>query len=237
MGTKNNLISCLVDIHYPNLEEVDCYEEEACKNAVNNKKNGSPIFNREELEAEINRLGLFKKQDAKKDYDVSSSYDDSFELFHSGLLAEKMAERIENIFDNDIFSLRDINPFEQDLVRAGLISALNLGLQFGRIEGMEVAFGSVFKNHTVLTKKFSEPELVKLSSSAIGSRKNHKQREASHLYLSKVLEDTPDISINKMAKTLNIESKSNRIEFSREVPVSTAKDYARQVKKQNEEQQ
>jgi hypothetical protein len=237
MSIEDKFISNLVDILYPNLEEVRCYEEGAARNAANDRRNGSPIFNREELEAEISRLGLFKKRDGKEDVDIISYFEDSYKLLNSGLLTEKMSESIENIFDNDIFCHRDINPFEQELFRAGLFSALNLGLKIGRIEGEKIAFAIAFKNQKISSKTYSETQFIKMSSSLIGSRKNLKQREASHLYLSKVLDDTPDISINKIAKMLNHESKSNRIEFSREVPVSTAKDYARQVKKQNEDQQ
>jgi hypothetical protein len=236
MSFKETFIEVLVAINYPNLEEVNCYNPDEIDKTVNKNEKNSPLFNRDEIESEISRLELFKKQDESEDFDLAKDFEDAVSLIGSGLVEKKVSKRIENLFDNDIFSHNEINPFVEELVIAGLISALKLGLQIGRIEAKNGAIGLVYKNHTIMKEKFTEDEFVKMSSSAIGSRKNLKQREASHLYLSKVLDDTPNISINKMAKTLNLESKSNRIEFSREVPISTAKDYARQVKKRNEDQ-
>ena len=108
--------------------------------------------------------------------------------------------------------------------------AMQLGLDFGRVEGCLLAYKSIFASHTVLTQKFSEKELLAMSSSAVGSRKNLKRRTKAIKWIEQNLNANPELSINALAKELHNKSTKKLDGFERTIPLSTAKDWIRKVK-------
>lgn len=67
-----------------------------------------------------------------------------------------------------------------------------------------------------------------------GAKKNADVRSKAMAFIKQALLADPTLKINKLAKLVNKVSNENRQEFGRPIPVSTAKDYAREVKKQLE---
>lgn len=143
-----------------------------------------------------------------------------------------MSDAFGEIFDNPVFENEE--PSQKNvLIVFSMFAILKLGLKLGELRGNLSVHQDYARDHTVLNKKYSEDELLGHFSSAIGSRKNLSQRERSYTYLRYLLSTDPDISVNLMAKKLHIYSKVIANNFSRPIPISTGRDYARKIKKEN----
>lgn len=71
-------------------------------------------------------------------------------------------------------------------------------------------------------------------ASQIGSKKNERQRHAAYKHLRDLLTIQPELSINRLASILEVDSEKDRSKFFRKIPFSTGKDYARTIKKEIE---
>jgi len=68
----------------------------------------------------------------------------------------------------------------------------------------------------------------------IGSKKNERQRNAAYKYLRDLLMTQPELSINRLASILEVDSEKDHSLFGRKIPFSTGKDYARAIKNEVE---
>jgi hypothetical protein len=89
-------------------------------------------------------------------------------------------------------------------------------------QNTDVLLGEVVKAKAIKRSEFA---------SETGSKKNQDVRNKSHTFLQQCVNSKPGLSINQLAKMLVDESTKNKIRFGRVIPMSTAKDYARFIKK------
>lgn len=109
----------------------------------------------------------------------------------------------------------------------------------GYVEVTEAATKNleVYKNN----QQFFHEEIEVLRSakhselaSQIGSKKNERQRNAAYKHLRYLLNIQPELSINRLASILEVDSEKDHSIFGRKIPFSTGKDYARTIKKEVE---
>jgi hypothetical protein len=91
-------------------------------------------------------------------------------------------------------------------------------------------------NEGVLLSEMTRVKTIKRSefASETGGKKNHEVRNKAYTFLRQCITNEPKLSINRLAMKLVDESTKNKDRFGRFIPMSTAKDYTRFIKKEVE---
>lgn len=201
-----------------------------------NPSNRYRVFTEEYLDG-LEGMTYGKKEDnLEGEIDILQPFQSCQDAISLIWLSRTLEKQTELVYENPVFDTLEPRQLEyiKVLLDLNAQSALQLGLDFGRVESYINALKYIFENHTVLTKKFTEKELVAMSSSAVGSRKNLEPRTKAIRWIEKTLDLNPDISINALAKKLHNKSAKKLDGFERIIPLSTAKDWIRKVKNERQ---
>jgi len=133
---------------------------------------------------------------------------------------------IETIQNLDIF--QDITEDQEVMVIFLLISSFRMGKRVGMLYGGNVANSLIHEKHTVMDSKYEHEEMIKIYSSAAGSKKGSATRDAALAFMSELLKKNPDLKKYRLAKLTEADSKQYPEKYSRKsaIPWSTCLDHA-----------
>ena len=114
-------------------------------------------------------------------------------------LCRKLEKHIELVYKNQVFNTYSHQQQEKrEISFLNGQQAMQLGLDFGRVRAVFLLTNC--KPHGFNS---SEKELLAMSSSAVGSRKNLKRRTKAIKWIEQNLNANPELSINALAKELH----------------------------------
>lgn len=224
----------LTNITFPKMDLFDGFDLEPSeiKSWLENPENRYRVFTEEFLDSISEIPKIHNEDDSGENFDAHKAFETNSDALNLIGLCRKLEKHIELVYKNQVFNTYSHQQQENArfLLDLNGQQAMQLGLDFGRVEGCLLAYKSIFASHTVLTQKFSEKELLAMSSSAVGSRKNLKRRTKAIKWIEQNLNANPELSINALAKELHNKSTKKLDGFERTIPLSTAKDWIRKVK-------
>tara|TARA_Y100000052_G_scaffold27178_1_gene33949 strand:+ start:1778 stop:2500 length:723 start_codon:yes stop_codon:yes gene_type:complete len=229
----------LSEITFPKMDLFNGFELEASEIQCwfKNPRNRNRVFSDDFLDGiEDIKNSDDNEQDLEDEFDISQQFQCSEQAFALIGLSRVLERQVELVYKNPVFNTVGPPPLANINLLLDLNAqfALQLGLDFGRVESFVRSTKIMFENHTILTQKFSEKELLAMSSSAVGSRKNLKRRTKAIKWIEQNLNANPELSINALAKALHSKSSAKLDGFERTIPLSTAKDWVRKVKNERQ---
>jgi hypothetical protein len=223
----------LSEITFPKMDLFNGFELEASEIQCwfKNPRNRNRVFSDDFLDG-IEEI----KNNDDDEIDISQQFQCSEQAIGLIGLSRVLERQVELVYKNPVFNTVGPPPLANINLLLDLNAqfALQLGLDFGRVESFVRSTKLMFENHTILTQKFSEKELLAMSSSAVGSRKNLKRRTKAIKWIEQNLNANPELSINALAKELHNKSTKKLDGFERTIPLSTAKDWIRKVKNERQ---